>query len=337
MNDPADGSSERSLELARRIDALERELSEERDARRAMETAIARQNAQILDLSRAVRSILSSRIWRTLQYTGGGLLSAQARIWQAVRSCGSILRKSQPRVAASQDLPSATPRISVLMPVFDTPEKWLRASIESVLAQTHPNWELCVADDGSTAPHVRSVLSEYAARDRRVRLVFRAVNGGIAAASNSCLDLAAGEFIALLDHDDELHHDAIREATAVLNRCPDADMLYSDEDKIDERGFHLDPFFKPDWSPDYLLGCMYTGHLSVYRTQLVREIGGFRPGVDGAQDYDLALRVGSRTDRIHHIAAVLYHWRTLAVSMACGVGGQGLRLWRRRIRVAELS
>src|SRR5450759_439395 len=91
------------------------------------------------------------------------------------------------------------------------------------------------------------------------------------------------------------------------------------------------------WSPDYLLGCMHTGHLSVYRTQLVREIGGFRPGFDGAQDYDLALRVGSRTDRIHPIAAVLYHWRTLAVSMACGVGGQGLRLWRRRIRVAELS
>lgn len=121
VNDPADGSADRSLELARRIDALERELSEERDARRAMETAIARQNAQILDLSRAVRSILSSRIWRTLQYTGGGLLLAQARIWQAVRSCGSILRKSQPRVAASQDLPSATPRISVLMPGVASP------------------------------------------------------------------------------------------------------------------------------------------------------------------------------------------------------------------------
>jgi glycosyltransferase involved in cell wall biosynthesis len=210
------------------------------------------------------------------------------------------------------------PVFSILTPVYDTPEKWLRRVIDSVLQQHYPHWELCIADDCSTQPHVRKVLDEYMARDQRIKVVYRDKNGHIAEATNSALGIATGEFIALLDHDDEITPDALLENAIALNEHPELDFLYSDEDKIDEDGVYSDPFYKPDWSPDYMLTCMYTCHLGVYRTSLVREIGGFRTEVNGAQDYDLALRIAARSDRIHHIPHVLYHWRTLATSTASG-------------------
>ena len=213
---------------------------------------------------------------------------------------------------------SYKPVISVLTPVYNTPEKWLRRAIDSVLEQSYPYWELCLADDRSTAPHVRLVLEEYAARDPRIKVAFRETNGHIAAATNTALGLATGEFIALLDHDDEITSDALLEVALALNENPSVHMIYSDEDKIADDGVCSDPFYKPDWSPDYFLTCMYTCHLGVYRTSLVREIGGFRSEFDGAQDYDLVLRVVARTDRIHHIPKVLYHWRTLETSTASG-------------------
>lgn len=201
------------------------------------------------------------------------------------------------------------PVISVLMPVFESNERWLRRAIESVTTQYYPRWELCIADDRSEAPHVRRILEEYASRDRRIKTVYRDTNGHIAAASNSALALASGEFVALLDHDDELAPDALLEMALAHNRNPAADMFYSDEDKIDERDVCSDPFFKPDWSPEYLLACMYTCHLGVYRTSLVRELGGFRTEATGAQDYDLALRLVSKSPNVVHIPKVLYHWR----------------------------
>lgn len=210
------------------------------------------------------------------------------------------------------------PVFSVLLPVYETPEKWLRLCIESVLRQQYPHWELCIADDCSSAPHVRKILEEYRQRDERIKVVYRTENGHIAQASNSALELAAGEFIALLDHDDELTNDALMEVAIAHNENPAADWIYSDEDKIDEDNFCSDPFYKPDWSPEYFLSCMYTCHLGVYRASLVREIGGFRPEVNGAQDYDLALRLMARKVPVHHIAKVLYHWRTLASSTASG-------------------
>ncbi|HYP13813.1 MAG TPA: glycosyltransferase, partial [Bryobacteraceae bacterium] len=210
------------------------------------------------------------------------------------------------------------PLISVLTPIYNTPERWLRRAIESVLDQQYPNWELCLADDRSTDPHIRSVLEEYKARDPRIKVAYRDTNGHIAEATNTALELATGEFVALLDHDDEIAPDALLEVAIALNQNPSLDFIYSDEDKIDEEGFCTDPFYKPDWSPDYFLTCMYTCHLGVYRTSLVREIGQFRPEVNGAQDYDLALRLVTQTERIHHIPKVLYHWRTLETSTASG-------------------
>ena len=147
-------------------------------------------------------------------------------------------------------------------------------------------------------------------------MVFRERNGHISAASNTALSLATGDYTALLDHDDELTPDALYEIASLLCREPDTDMVYTDEDKIDTQGERHSPFFKPDWSPDTLLSLMYTCHLGVYRTALVRRIGGFREGFEGSQDYDLVLRLTEHTERICHIPRILYHWRSIPESSA---------------------
>ncbi len=201
------------------------------------------------------------------------------------------------------------PRISVIVPTYETPERYLRAALDSVVEQLYENWELCVADDASRDPAVRATLQEYAARDPRVKLVLREHNGHIAEASNSALALASGEFVALLDHDDALTRDALFHVALLASEHPGADFIYSDEDKIDDLGRRSEPYFKPDWSPDSFLARMYVGHLAVFRRALVEEVGGFRAGFEGSQDYDLVLRVTERTGRIHHIPRVLYHWR----------------------------
>ncbi|HWT04737.1 MAG TPA: glycosyltransferase, partial [Xanthomonadales bacterium] len=190
-----------------------------------------------------------------------------------------------------------TPLISVVMPVHETPERYLRGALDSVLAQLYPHWELCVADDASAQPHVRAILEEYRAADARVKVAYRARNGHISAASNSALALATGEFVALLDHDDVLAPDALFSVALLLNRKPDTDFIYSDEDKIDDLDRRSEPYFKPEWSPDSFLARMYTGHLAVFRRALVAEAGGFRAGFEGSQDYDLVLRVTERTQR----------------------------------------
>jgi GT2 family glycosyltransferase len=212
------------------------------------------------------------------------------------------------------------PRISILMPVYDVPERWLRRAIESVQAQLYPDWQLCIADDASTAPHVRPVLEEYAARDHRITLVFRERNGHISAASNSALAAATGDFITLLDHDDELPSHALYMVAEEINACPDVDLIYSDEDKIDERGRRYQAYCKPDWDPDLFGSQNLVSHLGVYRTALVRRVDGFRSGFEGSQDYDLALRCMRETEpvRIRHIPYVLYHWRAIATSTAAG-------------------
>lgn len=216
----------------------------------------------------------------------------------------------------------ARPLISVLMPVYNTPETWLRRAVASVQAQVYPNWELCIADDASTAPHVRPLLAAFAAEDPRIRLVQRERNGHISAASNSALELARGEFCALLDHDDELSPRALARVVLELARRPDAQFLYSDEDKIDERGERFDPYFKPDFLPDLLLGQNCLSHLSVIRTARMRAVGGFRVGLEGSQDWDLALRIvrGLLPAQVVHIPEVLYHWRAIAGSTARAVG-----------------
>jgi GT2 family glycosyltransferase len=235
--------------------------------------------------------------------------------WRVARCLTDADRAALRAEAVALDRP---PLVSVLLPVFNIEERYLRLAIESVLRQLYPYWELCIADDGSTAPHVRPVLEAYARRDPRVKVAFHERNAGIAAASNTALALASGEYIALLDHDDELAEHALSRVAREIVADRDVDLLYSDEDKLDGAGRHVAPFFKPDWSPEYFLACMYTCHLGVYRTALVRELGGFRSASDFAQDYDLALRIVARSQRIRHIPDVLYHWRMLPGSTAAG-------------------
>jgi len=210
------------------------------------------------------------------------------------------------------------PLISVIMPVYNTPEDFLREAINSVLSQVYSNWELCIADDNSTTPHVKSVLGEFAAKDSRIKVVYRPDNGHISLCSNSALEIATGEFIALLDHDDVLTPDALYEVVWLLNRYPDADLIYSDEDKLNPAGQLIGPYFKPEWCPDLFLSQMYVCHLGTYRRSLISKIGGFRVGYEGSQDYDLVLRFTEITDKIYHIPKVLYHWRLHYNSAASG-------------------
>jgi GT2 family glycosyltransferase/glycosyltransferase involved in cell wall biosynthesis len=230
----------------------------------------------------------------------------------------SALAQLRGAVSAS----GAQPLISVLMPVYNTPEVWLRRAVASVQAQVYEHWELCIADDASTAPHVRPVLESLAAADPRIRVVFRERNGHISASSNSALALARGEYCALLDHDDELSPRALARMVLEIARRPDGEFFYSDEDKIDETGERFDPYLKPDYLPDLLLGQNCLSHLSVIRTAKLREVGGFRVGLEGSQDWDLALRIVRtiRADQVVHVPEVLYHWRAIAGSTARAVG-----------------
>jgi GT2 family glycosyltransferase len=204
-----------------------------------------------------------------------------------------------------------SPLISVLLPVYNSNLKWLRRAILSVQKQLYPHWELCIVDDASTDPKIWPFLQRCARRDRRIKLMRRTENGHISAASNDALRLATGEFVALLDHDDELAPTALYFVAAALNRNHDLQLLYSDEDKLEERNRRSEPYFKSDWNPELFLAQNFLSHLGVYRTDLIRRVGGFRIGFEGSQDYDLALRCIEqiRPEEIEHLPWVLYHWR----------------------------
>lgn len=210
------------------------------------------------------------------------------------------------------------PLISIAMPVYNVEIKWLEKCIDSVINQTYDNWELCISDDASTDPKIKKCLEAYEKKEPRIKVVFRKENGHISLATNSALKIATGEFIALLDNDDELPPHALFEVVKVLNERPELDVIYSDEDKIDAEGNRFDPHFKADWSPDTLMGNNYISHLGVYRSSIVKSLGGFRKGYEGSQDYDLVLRVTEQIpeDHIYHIDKVLYHWRTIPGSTA---------------------
>ena len=208
-----------------------------------------------------------------------------------------------------------TVRFSILTPVYNTPEGVLRECIDSVLCQQHRDWELILVDDASPSSHVRQTLAEYSAHPR-IQVHHRPTNGGIVAASNDALAHAAGDYVALLDHDDPLTPSALAAMAAAIEQEPQVDYLYSDEDKIDGDGRCFDRFNKPDWSPQRLRGQNYCTHLSVFRTSLMRSIGGFRDGFDGSQDYDIILRATEAARHIVHIPEVLYHWRVVEGSAA---------------------
>ncbi len=245
-------------------------------------------------------------------------LSSDYARWQGRNEPALDAGSIEKRVADLQ----RRPLLSVVMPVYQAPERWLRRALDSVIGQHYPDWELCISDDASLSPHVREVLEEYRRRDPRVKVIYRQQNGHISESSNSALELATGEYMVLLDHDDELHPEALLLMAEAICRTPDAKLIYSDEDKIDEEGERFDPYFKPDWNYELLLGQNCISHLGVYSLPLVREVGGFRKGLEGAQDWDLALRCVERItpEQIVHIPRVLYHWRAIQGSTALAAG-----------------
>ncbi len=224
------------------------------------------------------------------------------------------------RIAFRRDLRALQrhPLISIVMPVYNPDLVHLSSAIDSVRSQIYERWELCIADDASTDATVAGVLKRYAADDSRIKIIFRESNGHIAACSNSALELATGEWVALLDQDDLLSEHALAVVAATIEENPDAGLIYSDEDKIDQTGARCCPFFKPDWNPELLLGQNYVSHLGIYRRALLVEIGGFREGYEGSQDYDVALRCSEKLQphQIRHIPRVLYHWRMVEGSAA---------------------
>jgi GT2 family glycosyltransferase len=214
------------------------------------------------------------------------------------------------------------PRFSVVTPVYRPPYRALKAMLHSVSRQTFGDWEHCLVDDESSDPEVRVILEEAAVADPRVRVRFRDRQGGIVAASNDALEMGSGEFVAFLDHDDELRPDALEKVAAAIEQHGDADYLYSDEDKIDGRDLHFDPFVKPGWSPDRLSAQTFVTHFRVIRRSAVVRAGGFREGFDGAQDWDLALRIAEQSNRFIYVPGVLYHWRASVDSAAYVTGAK---------------
>jgi len=210
------------------------------------------------------------------------------------------------------------PKISIIMPVYNVDQIWLEKAIGSVMNQIYENWELCIADDASTKRHIKQTLERFLKNEKRIKVKYLKQNQGISMASNEALSLATGEFVALLDNDDELTIDALYTNVRLLNENPQADLIYSDEDKIDTHGNRIEPFFKPDYSPDFLLTNNYICHFSLFRKSLIDKIGGFRRGYEGSQDYDLILRFIEKTkpEKIFHVPKILYHWRKIPGSAA---------------------
>jgi glycosyltransferase involved in cell wall biosynthesis len=206
------------------------------------------------------------------------------------------------------------PKVSILMPVYNVRPDWFRAAVASVQGQIYDNWELCIADDASTKPELIAEFDRL--RDKRIKLTRLAQNGHICTATNTAAATATGEFVALLDHDDLLAPDTLLEVVRALQTTPDADLIYSDEDKIDAAGRRYDPQFKPDWSPELILSYNYVNHFTVIRRKAFEAAGRFRVGYEGSQDHDLLLRVTERTDRVVHVPKILYHWRAHAESTA---------------------
>jgi len=232
---------------------------------------------------------------------------------------------------------SWAPKFSLIMPVYDPPLEFLDEAIRSVRDQLYPHWELCIADDASKNEAVRELLKKHAAEDNRIRLVLRRENGHISKASNSALEIATGDFIAMFDHDDLIPEHALYMFAEELNKNPTLDFLYSDQDKVDISGRRYDPYFKPDFNPDLLRSQNFVDHLAVFRASLARGLGGWRTAFDGSQDYDFVLRFTERlpVEKIAHIPHVLYHWRAVPGSLAIDAGAKNYAATRSRQALAE--
>jgi GT2 family glycosyltransferase len=217
---------------------------------------------------------------------------------------------------ASRKLPESGALLSIVVPVYKPSLWYFRECVLSVIAQSYRDWELCLCDDGSQDPQLTQAMAEFAAGDSRVTAIALETNSGISRATNRALEAATGEFVVLLDHDDVLDSDALAEIAAVIMSNDAVDVIYSDEDKLDESGQRFHPHFKPDWDPELLLAYPYLGHVTAIRREVLHRIGGFRPEFDGSQDYDVMLRATEVARRVVHIPKVLYHWRVVPGSAA---------------------
>ncbi|HXM43484.1 MAG TPA: glycosyltransferase [Bryobacteraceae bacterium] len=263
---------------------------------------------------------------RVTAFTRGGRTQEAIRNvlidWTTPPGYGLWIARNEPTVERLRQMRreagnfAARPRISIAVPVYKTPIALLTRCIESVLEQTYPEWELCLADDGSHDADLAALLRQYAKGDARIRVAALERNLGISGATNAALRLCTGEYVAFLDHDDELAPFALSAVVEAINDDPDTEVFYSDEDKLDEKGRRYDAFFKPDWSPDLLLSLNYICHLVVMKRSLVERLGGLDESYSGAQDYEFVLRASERTQKIRRIPKVLYHWRAVAGSAA---------------------
>jgi GT2 family glycosyltransferase len=230
---------------------------------------------------------------------------------------------SPPALMARYQRLTSRPLFSILTPIYNTPAPWLREALASVCNQVYQEWELCLADDGSTRQETLDVLEEFRVRDpKRIKYARLSSNSGIAVASNTAARLATGTFLAFLDHDDVLTPDALLEMALRLEQTPEADLLYSDEDKLTKAGDLVQPFYKPDFSPELLLTHNYLCHFSAIRTSVFWDVGGFHEGVDGSQDFDLFLRVTEVARSVEHIPKILYHWRMVPGSTAADISAK---------------
>ena len=226
------------------------------------------------------------------------------------------------------------PFISVLLPVYNVKSQYLKECLDSILGQEYDNFEICVVDDASTLEETINTLKDYE-KNKKIRVKFRKKNGHISRATNDALKMAKGEFIALIDNDDTINKDAFYEVVKVLNNNKKIDMIYTDEDKINLDGERCCPNFKSDWAPDSFLSSNYISHLGVLRKSIVDEIGGFRVGYEGAQDFDLYLRFTEKTDRIYHIPKILYHWRMIPGSTSMEIDNKNYALERGRLALED--
>ena len=308
-------------------------------------STVRQQPSWLLRLGRAfvTRGVSGlSREWRTLVYLYGVGQQQYAR-W--IRHFDTLTDVDREAISRRIEAMPLRPTLSVIMPVYNTAPAILQKAIASVAGQLYPDWELCIADDGSDQPHIRAILDEFQTADTRILCRFCDARGNISAASNAALELATGEFVVFMDHDDELTEHALYRVAEEINRKPETQIIYSDQDRLDKHGRRLDPYFKTDWNPDLMLSHNLICHLSAFRRQLVQELGGLRTGFEGAQDYDLALRCIEQTaeEQIRHIPAVLYHWRQVQDSVSTGsattaksheAGAQAIRQHLERQQVA---
>lgn len=330
---PSDPEAERQLELAALRAALESSDAQRQALERDLSALLERRSVRWARSLSASQARLSG-VWRLLRGSGKPAPLRLRLAWGLLREVGPrrllelLASWSRPEggpvpIPPEADAPppevlsppAGAPLISLLLPVCDPDPAHLAAALDSVFAQTYLGWELVIADDASRDPRVLELIAGAAGRPR-VRHLRRAARGGISAALNSALDLAEGEWVAVLDHDDELSRDALAWVAWTAAAEADLDLIYSDEDKLDPAGLRVEPFYKPEWSPDLLLSINYLCHLCALRRELVEGLGGFRSAFDGAQDYDLFLRAAPRLRAVARIPRLLYHWRQAPGSTA---------------------